>query len=75
MPNQRAKNKVRFGGYIEKKLYREIAWEAAREGWTGGVFGYMVHLLEPIVDASHKAIQPRKKSPARPKKTMPRKKR
>ena len=75
MPNQRAKNKVRFGGYIEKKLYREVAAEAKKAGWKGGVFGYMVHLLEPIVDAKYRHLEAKRNSRSLRRKKTPRKKR
>ncbi len=66
MPNQRAKNKVRLQGYIEKKLYRELARRAVKAAWTRGVFGYVIHLVEPLLGPSYK--QARRKSSAPPKK-------
>ena len=46
MPSQRAKNKVMFGGYVEKSLKAELKKLARREGMGHNVFGYAMSLVE-----------------------------
>ncbi|HEV2208941.1 MAG TPA: hypothetical protein VG167_09215 [Verrucomicrobiae bacterium] len=46
MPNQRAKNKVRLGGFIERRLYRQIVARAKAEGMADNKFGFVQQLLE-----------------------------
>ncbi len=57
MPDKRSPNKVRFGGYVDAQTYRMLAREAKKSGWTGGVFGYFVHLLTPVVDRKYKKLK------------------
>jgi hypothetical protein len=45
MPGKRAKNKVRFGGYVESQFYHELAQLAADEGMCNDKFGFVKRLL------------------------------
>ena len=45
MPNQRSKTKVRFGGFVNRKLYRQILACAAMEGMAADKFGFMQVLI------------------------------
>ena len=45
MPGQRAKNKVRFGGYLKRALYLEIVELANSEGMGHDKFGFLRQLL------------------------------
>lgn len=46
MPNQRAKNKVYLGGYIDRQLEKRIVSLAARSGMAHNKFGFAVQLIE-----------------------------
>jgi hypothetical protein len=46
MPNQRSKDKVRLGGFIERRLARLIKAEARRAGMQDNVFGFCMMLAE-----------------------------
>lgn len=45
MPNQRSKSKVRFGGFLDKELYRQILKCAQVEGMAGNKFGFLQVLI------------------------------
>ncbi len=45
MPGKRAKNKVRFGGYVDSKVYLEIAQLAAEEGMCHDKCGFLKRLI------------------------------
>jgi hypothetical protein len=49
MPGQRAKNKVRFGGYVDRRLHGEIVKLARKEGMERNVFGFAVKLIQDAV--------------------------
>ena len=46
MPNQRAKNKVYLGGFIEKELHKRIVRLARREGMANNKFGFVAKLIQ-----------------------------
>jgi hypothetical protein len=45
MPNQRAKNKIHLGGFVTRKLDREIKGMARREKMRDNVFGFVTKLI------------------------------
>ena len=45
MPNQRAKNKVRLGGFLDRRLYQKITLLARREGMADNKFRFVQQLL------------------------------
>jgi hypothetical protein len=65
MPGQRAKNKVPFGGFIDKKLHRKIIAAANKAGWRDNRFGYFLHLLTPIVERRYRNLKARQKAAGR----------
>jgi hypothetical protein len=58
MPNQRSKNKVHLGGFLDKELNEEIVQRAQVEGMNK--FGFVVKLIR-------EALEQRKKTDARVK--------
>ncbi len=47
MPNQRAKNKLFFGGFIDRRFKAEIKRAAAEAGMKDNVFGFAMSLSLP----------------------------
>jgi hypothetical protein len=45
VPNQRAKNKVRLGGFVDRDLYRVIMALAKEEGMEHNKFGFTQKLI------------------------------
>jgi hypothetical protein len=45
VPNQRAKNKVRLGGFVERELYRAVVALAKKEGMEHNKFGFTQKLI------------------------------
>jgi hypothetical protein len=45
VPNQRAKNKVRLGGFVDRKLYRAVVALAKQEGMEHNKFGFAQKLI------------------------------
>ncbi len=45
MPNQRAKNKVFFGGFIDRRVKTAIARAAANAGMKENVFGFAMQTV------------------------------
>ena len=45
MPNQRAKNKVRLGGFVDRELYRAVVSLAKKEGMEHNKFGFTQKLI------------------------------
>jgi hypothetical protein len=54
MPNQRSKNKIQLGGFVDKKLHAQIERLARKEGMEFNRFGFVQKLI-------HEAIAARKK--------------
>ena len=46
MPNQRAKNKLYLGGFVDKKLHARILLHARRAGMRENKFGFVAELLQ-----------------------------
>ena len=46
VPNQRARNKVYLGGFIERKFYAEIRRAARMAGMASNVFGFGMSLIQ-----------------------------
>ena len=55
MPNQRSKNKVRLGGFINSRLYRQIVSLSRKEGMADDKFGFAQKLI-------HESMAYRRKS-------------
>ena len=58
MPGQRAKNKVRFGGYLKRALYLEIVELANSEGMGHDKFGFLRQLLREGLAPAMPAASP-----------------
>jgi hypothetical protein len=58
MPGKRAKNKVRFGGYLERDLYNEIVELANSEGMGHDKFGFLKRLLREALTPAMPAASP-----------------
>ena len=58
MPCQRAKNKVRFGGYLDRKLHSEIVELANCEGMSRDKFGFLKRLLREALEPALPAKNP-----------------
>jgi hypothetical protein len=56
MPCQRAKNKVRFGGYLDRKLHSEIVELANCEGMSRDKFGFLKRLLREALEPALPAL-------------------
>lgn len=49
MPNQRAKNKLYLGGFVDKRLHALILRKAKRAGMDQNKFGFVTELLQEAV--------------------------
>jgi hypothetical protein len=45
MPNQRAKNKVHYGGFVTRDFLRRVRRQAKRAGMGRNVFGFGAELM------------------------------
>jgi hypothetical protein len=45
MPNQRSKNKVYLGGFVEKQLHTKVIRMAKKEGFEKNKFGFAALLM------------------------------
>ena len=45
VPNQRAKNKVRLGGFVDRELYRAVVAMAKEAGMEHNKFGFTQKLI------------------------------
>jgi hypothetical protein len=50
MPNQRAKNKVYIGGFVDKRLHGAIMKLAKQEGMDSNRFGFAARLMEESLE-------------------------
>ena len=50
MPNQRAKNKVYLGGFLERGFHQQIVKLAKRAGMEHNKFGFVTQLLEEALE-------------------------
>lgn len=54
MPNQRSKNKLHLGGFVEKELHAEIVRLAKKEGMEFNKFGFVQKLIVEALDQRKK---------------------
>ena len=54
MPNQRSKNKLHLGGFVDKELHAEIIRLARREGMEFNKFGFVQKLIVEALDQRKK---------------------
>jgi hypothetical protein len=45
MPNQRSKNKVRLGGFVDRNLYEQVIRLAKKDGMEDNKFGFAQKLI------------------------------
>jgi metal-responsive CopG/Arc/MetJ family transcriptional regulator len=64
MPNQRSKNKLLLGGFVEKELHQEIARLAKKEGMESNRFGFVQKLILEALE-QRKKKQKQKRARAR----------
>jgi hypothetical protein len=50
MPNQRSKNKLHLGGFVEKEFHAEIVRLAKKEGMEANRFGFVQKLIREALD-------------------------
>lgn len=50
MPNQRSKNKLHLGGFVDKELHAEIIRLAKKEGMESNRFGFVQKLILEAID-------------------------
>lgn len=61
MPNQRAKNKLYLGGFVDKRLHAVIVRQAKQAGMQHNKFGFVTELLQEALksrgtDANGKVV-------------------
>ena len=54
MPNQRSKNKLHLGGFVEKEFHAEIVKLAKKEGMEFNRFGFVQKLIREAIDRRKK---------------------
>jgi hypothetical protein len=54
MPNQRSKNKLHLGGFVDKHLHSEIVRLAKKEGMESNRFGFVQKLIVEALDQRKK---------------------
>jgi hypothetical protein len=54
MPNQRSKNKIQLGGFVDKKLHAQIERMARKEGMEFNRFGFVQRLIREAIAARKK---------------------
>jgi len=54
MPNQRSKNKLHLGGFVDKELHAEIIRLAKKEGMEHNRFGFVQTLILEAIDQRKK---------------------
>ena len=63
MPNQRAKNKLYLGGFVDKRLHATIMREAKQAGMQDNKFGFVTDLVREALKsrghANGKAVRGR----------------
>jgi len=50
VPNQRSKDKVRLGGFVDRELYQAVLAFARREGMAEDKFGFAQKLISEALD-------------------------
>jgi len=64
MPNQRSKNKLYLGGFVEKELHAKIVRLARQSGMQHNKFGFVAQLIRESIKL-RKRRKRRKASPAK----------
>jgi len=64
MPNQRAKNKVFFGGFIERGVKARLTKAAAAAGMRRNVFGFAMAAVEERLEPFKRSRSKRQLGPA-----------
>jgi hypothetical protein len=59
VPNQRSKNKIRLGGFIERRLYRAVLALAKHEGMAHDKFGFAQKLVREAIERRERKRKPR----------------
>ena len=54
MPNQRSKNKLHLGGFVDKDLHAEIVRLAKKDGMEFNRFGFVQKLITEALDQRKK---------------------
>jgi hypothetical protein len=54
MPNQRSKNKIQLGGFVDKKLHARIERMAKKDGMEFNRFGFVQKLILEAIAARKK---------------------
>ena len=54
MPNQRSKNKLHLGGFVDKDLHAEICRLSKKEGMEFNRFGFVQKLVVEALDQRKK---------------------
>ena len=54
MPNQRSKDKVYLGGYLDRKLHQKLLRLADKAGMEHNRFGYVMGLVSEALKAKEK---------------------
>ncbi len=76
MPNQRAKNKVYLGGYVELELQKAIVRAAREAGMANNKFGFVAGLVREALAKRGKSVKLAKPAkvakPAKPAPVKPR---
>lgn len=54
MPNQRSKNKLHLGGFVDKELHTEIVRLAKKEDMDHNKFGFVQVLIREALDQRKK---------------------
>jgi hypothetical protein len=54
MPNQRSKNKLHLGGFVDKELHAEIVRLARKEGMEHNKFGFVQTLIGEALEQRRK---------------------
>ena len=65
MPNQRAKNKIYLGGFVDKKLHARLVRAAAQAGRGDNKFGFVSELVEAALKRRGRLRTAARKAPRR----------
>ncbi len=65
MPNQRAKNKIYLGGFVERALHAKILRMARRAGMSDNNFGFITELIKESIKRRKQTARPKRVSSLR----------
>ncbi len=67
VPNQRAKNKIYLGGFVDRRFHQEIVRQAKAAGMADNKFGFVTRLLQEALEhrRPRRKPAPRRARPAR----------